>query len=277
MRPILVTGSHRSGTTWVGRMLATAPSVVYIHEPFHIHHDLGVCEALFENWFTYVCAENEAPYREPILRMLRKARGRSGAAWYRRSRIRPLIKDPLAVFSAPWLAARFATRNVVLIRHPAAFAGSLKQNRWTHPFSHFLRQPLLMSHHLQSFADDIRSFACEERDVVDQAALLWNVIHTMILEYQETFPDWIYVRHEDLSRDPVEGFRYLFERLDLELGEATRAAIVAHSFAEASSDVKRNSLANVGTGKTRLTPAEVERVKERVWDVSRRFYSEGEW
>jgi hypothetical protein len=111
----------------------------------------------------------------------------------------------------------------VRIRHPAAFAGSL-QKQWTHPFSHFLRQ-----HHLQPFADDIRSFACEERDVVDQAALLWNVIHTMILEYQETFPDWIYLRHEDLSRDPVAGFRSLFERLDLELREPTRAAIVAHS------------------------------------------------
>jgi hypothetical protein len=275
--PILVTGSHRSGTTWVGRMLATAPSVAYLHEPFHIHHDPGMCAARFENWFTYVCPENEAPYREPIGRMLRDACDRSGAAWYRRSRVRPLIKDPLAVFSAPWLAARFATRNVVLIRHPAAFAGSLKEQRWTHPFAHFLRQPLLMSQHLQPFADDIRSFARDERDVVDQAALLWNVIHAMILGYQEAHPDWIYVRHEDLSRDPVEGFRYLFDRLDLELGEASREAIVAHSFGAASTHLQRDSRANVDTWRTRLTPAEIERVKERVWDVSRRFYSEEEW
>ena len=32
-KPILVTGSHRSGSTWVGKMLATSPSVNYIHEP----------------------------------------------------------------------------------------------------------------------------------------------------------------------------------------------------------------------------------------------------
>lgn len=275
--PILVTGSHRSGTTWVGRILATARSVAYVHEPFHLHHDPSLCDARFENWFTYVCAENEAPYREPIRRMLHEARRRSGAPWYRRSRVRPLIKDPLAVFSAPWLASRFATRNVVLIRHPAAFAGSLKQKNWTHPFAHFLRQPLLMSHHLQPFADEIRSFARDERDVVDQAALLWNVIHAMILAYQETHPDWIYVRHEDLSRDPVEGFRYLFERLDLEPSETSREAIVAHSFAEAATELERNSLANVDTWKTRLTAAEIERVRDRVWDVARRFYSEDEW
>src|SRR5690606_21198944 len=34
-RGILVTGSPRSGTTWVGRMLATDPRLTYFHEPFN--------------------------------------------------------------------------------------------------------------------------------------------------------------------------------------------------------------------------------------------------
>ena len=110
-KPILVTGSHRSGTTWVGRILASSPSVAYIHEPFHIRHDPDVCQARFDHWFTYVCEQNEAQYRKPIKQMLRAARRRSGVAWYRRSRIRPLIKDPLAVFSAAWLSSRFETQN----------------------------------------------------------------------------------------------------------------------------------------------------------------------
>ena len=33
MSIILVTGSHRSGSTWVGRMVASASNVGYIHEP----------------------------------------------------------------------------------------------------------------------------------------------------------------------------------------------------------------------------------------------------
>ena len=275
-QPILVTGSHRSGTTWVGRIIASSPSVAYIHEPFHIHDGPAVCQARFDLWFTYVCAENEERYRKPIAKMLRAARRRS-VPWYRTSRTRPLIKDPLAVFSAAWLASRFETRNVVLIRHPAAFAGSLKENNWTHPFSHFLRQPLLMKHHLQPFADEILSFASGERDIVDQAALLWNVIHSTILTYQDTFPGWIYVRHEDLSRNPMEGFRFVFDRLELELCEASRQAIVAHSFAQAPTALKRNSLANIDTWKRRLTGAEIERLKSQVWDISRRFYSDQEW
>jgi hypothetical protein len=77
-KPILVTGSHRSGTTWVGRIIASSPSVAYIHEPFHIRHDPDVCPARFDHWFTYVCEENEDQYRKPIKEMLRQARRRSG-------------------------------------------------------------------------------------------------------------------------------------------------------------------------------------------------------
>ena len=200
--------------------------------------------------------------------------------------MRPLIKDPLAVFSAAWLSSRFETRNVVMIRHPAAFAGSLKERNWTHPFSHFLSQPLLMEHHLGPFARDILRFAREERDIVDQAALLWNVIHSMILKYQETFPSWIYVRHEDLSRSPVEGFRSMFGELELEFAAATESAIAEHSFAQASTDwhhatgvhsLKRDSLANIELWKKRLTSSEIERLKSQVWDISSRFYSDQEW
>ena len=35
-RPILVTGSHRSGSTWLGQMIGASDAVGYIHEPFNI-------------------------------------------------------------------------------------------------------------------------------------------------------------------------------------------------------------------------------------------------
>ena len=190
---------------------------------------------------------------------------------------RPLIKDPIAVFSAPWLARRFETRNVVLIRHPAAFAGSLKERGWTHPFAHFLLQPLLMRDHLEPFAGDILRFAREERDVVDQAALLWKVIYATISRYRERHPDWIYLRHEDLSKDPVEGFRVLFEKVGLEFSAATERAIVTHSFARTDAGLRRDSRANIDTWKQRLTGPEIERVRAAVADVSGEFYADREW
>ena len=43
--PVLVTGSPRSGSTWVGNVLALAPGAGYIHEPFNRRHPPGLCRA----------------------------------------------------------------------------------------------------------------------------------------------------------------------------------------------------------------------------------------
>jgi hypothetical protein len=52
--PILVTGAHRTGTTWVGKMLAASPQVAYISEPLNVWHRPGVLRApCFEMVHTY--------------------------------------------------------------------------------------------------------------------------------------------------------------------------------------------------------------------------------
>jgi len=63
-RPILVTGSHRSGTSWVGQTLAQAPGVFYVHEPFNLDRppSRGICNIKPEHWFTHITTESEASY-----------------------------------------------------------------------------------------------------------------------------------------------------------------------------------------------------------------------
>jgi len=305
-KPILVTGSHRSGTTWVGRMIATAANVAYIHEPFNIDHDPGICEAKFDRWFTYLCDQNEGEYEEHLKKTLEFrynlwGKLREGAGpWQlknaignslrfrksRRSNDRPLLKDPIAVFSAEWLSSKFDTDTIVMIRHPAAFAGSLKVKKWSHPFSHFLDQPFLMEEHLSPFEDEIRYFAEEERDIVDQAALLWKLIHHVLLKFRETHPDWIFIRHEDLSIDPLAGFKSLFEKIDLEFSESVSEAVKRHSslkdpLTSQSEDhfesIKRDSKTNIKNWNDRLTSEEIERIKSKVNEISGEFYSEEDW
>ena len=60
--PILVTGAHRTGTTWVGKMLAAGPQVAYISEPLNVQHRPGVLRAPVEKWYTLICEENETEY-----------------------------------------------------------------------------------------------------------------------------------------------------------------------------------------------------------------------
>ena len=116
----------------------------------------------------------------------------------------------------------------MLIRHPAAFASSVMRLGWTHDFGRFLDQPLLMRDHLAPFEDEIRDFAAHERDAIDQAILLWRLIYSTVATFRERHPEWTFVRHEDLSREPA-GFESLFATLGVEFDDGIRRAIAGHS------------------------------------------------
>lgn len=302
-KPILVTGSHRSGTTWTGNMLSMAPRTRYIHEPFNVDTSVPK-EELFQYWFQYVCKENEYQYREelmnlvkhryPLGRNLTKARTvkdiinilkKQGKLMYYRARdYTPIIKDPIAVFSAAWLAETFHMNVIVLIRHPAAFCSSLKIKNWKYDFSHFLKQPLLMSRYLGRFEDDIREYVANKQDIVSQAILLWNCIHYTISIYQKENPEWFFVKHESLSSDPVGQFHIMYEFLGLDFTSEVKSAILessgSHNPTEqesGSNEFVRNSKENILNWKNRLTQDEIQRIKEGTCEISELFYTESYW
>lgn len=301
--PILVTGIHRSGSTWVGKMIAQSPAVGYIQEPFNIGRHPGICRAPFKYWFQYVTEENESEFRQPLADCLRfkyqlraqlaSIRGPREIYWLVRdgrdflsNRIagrRPLMKDPLALLSAEWLAKTFGMDVVVVVRHPAAFVGSLKKARWAHPFAHFLEQPLLARDLLSHYQEDLEKYASEEQDIVSQGILLWNIIHEVILSYRERHADWLFVRHKDLSERPIEEYGKIFQALGLHFPPSIQERILKFSGAgnpteQTSIDsIRRDSRQSWWNWKSRLSEAEIERIKVRTKRVWTEFYSEEDW
>jgi len=296
-KPILVTGSHRSGSTWVGRMLALDPSVGFIMEPFNLNHRLGICRARFDYYFQYLSVVDGEHYARDIEDCLNfrysiatefttirapKDLGRMARDFWictnnRLRGRRPLMKDPIALFSASWLADRFDMDVVVLIRHPAAFAGSLKAANWPHPFRHFLEQEPLLERYLSGFREEIEKQVSAPGDIVEQAILLWNLIHHTIREYESEHANWHFVRHEDLSRDPVAGYRDLYRELQLEFSTAIEKQITEHSSASRPELLKRDSKSNISAWKKRLTEGEIVRVHEGTRVIARHYYGEDSW
>jgi hypothetical protein len=301
-RPILVTGSHRSGSTWVGKMIASHPRVAYVEEPFNAHVR---AECPVRHMWHLVTEEDEAAFRAYVGGVLRfrhpwgeSLRGGPAARWladaafgtllglWRRLRgARPLLKDPIALFSAEWLAETFGMDVVVLIRHPAAFASSLKRLGWTFPFPDLLAQSRLLKGPLAPFEDDIRRVYAAPEDVIDHAVLIWRILHYTILKYRLRHPEWVFVRHEDLSLRPAEEFRALFDRLGLDFREDVRRTVEAFTSRGNASEapegavheLRRDSRANVWNWAHRLSPAEVARVRAGTEDLARHFYPEPGW
>jgi hypothetical protein len=303
LTPILVTGTHRSGTTWVGKMLAADPCVAYISEPLNVLHRPGVFRARVKYWYQYICEENEKEYIPAFeellefdyhlwdeIRSLRSRRdvlrmGRDFVIFYNglmRGQ-RPLFKDPFAVFSTPWFAKRLNCKVVITVRHPAAFASSLKRLNWPFDFQDLLAQPLLMRDHLEPFREEIQTVKAD--DVVGQAALLWKLIYASVHATRESNPDSLIVRHEDLSLDPLAGYRSLYTALGLEYTSRVEKTILNSSSSENPRELSRkkvhafklDSRANVDNWKKRLTAEEIEHVHRVTEDVSRLYYSDAEW
>lgn len=301
--PILVTGAHRSGTTWVGRMLAAARDTVYISEPLNHLHRPGVFRAPVPFWYPYITAANEAAYLGAFsdlialryhlraeLRALRSRRdllrmGRDFAVFAggRLRRQRVLMKDPFAVFSAPWLAHRLGCRVVITVRHPAGFASSLMRLGWPFDFRNLLDQPDLMRDHLE--ADRVAMEAAEPGDILGQAALLWRMIYRVVHGYRLRAAGFLIVRQEDLALDPPAGYESLYRSLGLPFDEGVRRTILTSSSSENPAEpsrrnvysVKLDSRAAADNWRKRLSAEEIGRVRRLTEPVSQEFYSEREW
>jgi len=302
-RPILVTGAHRSGTTWVGKMLAASPQVAYISEPLNVLHRPGVLRVPVKYWYTYICHDNEGVFlpalnetlgfryhawseikslrsRKDMLRM-----GRDLGIFLKGNtfKLRPLLKDPFAVFSAPWFAGRLNCQVVITVRHPAAFASSLKRLEWPFELEHLLEQPLLMRDWLEPFRDEMENLARD--DLIGAAALLWRMVYHTVEEYRKGHPEFQVVRHEDLSLNPIQGFRSLYSALGLEYNSKVQGAIRDSSSSENPAElskskvhaVKLDSRSNLENWKRRLAPEEIDRIRQMTEEVACLYYPDISW
>ena len=301
-RPVVVTGSHRSGTTWVGRMLCLSGEAGYIHEPLNPVRRPSWLAHPVPYWYVYITDDNEHLYAAdlaramsfdyPVTRNLARLRRPEHAGIMfsdilrglrpKLSGARPLLKDPFALFSAEWLQRRYDAHVVVTVRNPIAFAGSIKRLNWQFKFKTLLSQGPLMRDWLNPFESEMRRCRDNDVDVVEQGIVLWNALHHAIAELRDRHPEWSVVRHEDLARDPGPGFEDLYRACDLRWDASVADAVAGFSTADTGKElpmwkhgsVKRDSKNATETWKLRLTDEEVERVRNGTREVAKLFYEE---
>ena len=251
-------------------------------------------------WFMYIDAANEPSYRDPVARVLelrypivaslgasRRPRdvarqipeiGRSLAA--RARSLRPLLKDPFALFSSEWLADTFGVVPVVMIRKPVAFVSSIKRLNWGFDYErNWLAQPSLIRDHLAGHAATMEGYR-GEIDLVGEGIVMWNVLYDFVAALRERRPDFVYLSYEDLTAQPLDGYRALYARLGLAWNDRVRDRIASFSDSSNPKDVstrrrreiRRDSTAASETWRHRLTEAEIGRVERETATVAARFY-----
>lgn len=200
---IVVTGMHRSGTTFVGDLLKASRKYHYVHEPFNLefgmkgvpcwYPDLHGTDQSLDKLFEDLTSMSFRPRRS----------GRGGSLGVRfRSRLHLpsrlgrdllryrasfrareiLVKDPFLSLSAERLLVLHPNVRVVyVVRHPVAVYESLLRMHWSLSWmnSHSSNRPLW-----------------------ENLAILWCRIYTEASRLAAHHPSVMLLRHEDLCMDP---------------------------------------------------------------------------
>ena len=128
---LFITGAHRSGTSWVGKMIAASGDYCLRDEEL-FNCVSEIADFPFTNMYTHICEENEHLYQNFIdnmvnnnysmsgaLKRIQSSRDllrvlkRKGRSLYRKSNYNNTIFiEPIGLFSAEWFANKFNSINI---------------------------------------------------------------------------------------------------------------------------------------------------------------------
>jgi len=305
MTPILITGAHRTGTTWVGKVLAHDPRIGYVSEPLHLKHSHGVLDKPVDAWYQYICDENgdqfysayqkTIQFKYQLWKAIQNIDGFKSAGKilldqvsFLMNRIqsrRVLLKDPFAVFSVPWFLDRLNAQVVIMVRHPLPFISSLQRLDWHFDFKNLLQQQLLMRDYLEPFREEMVQTNQQKEDIIGQGILLWRMIYYIVDLYRTQDHNIMVVRHEDISRRPGNLFSEISDYLGIGQSEIINQAALRSSQVTNPPEVSKkdehavylDSRTNLGNWKKRLDHNDVDRILSGTKDIADRFYKPREW
>jgi hypothetical protein len=246
---VIVTGMHRSGTTFLGNILEQSKHFNYIHEPLNYNHGLvGV-----PGWYPYINPVTKADdhgliallndlhslnfkfklHYEPgdnflkkTVRKFIKGQGHLDYLKYKLSfnKKEILLKDPFLSLCGAYFANEFKdVKAVYIVRHPVAFYKSIERMEWNFDFNNLYDQTNLFNDYLSKF--DFHQ--PESNTLIETAPALWNIINTIILDHVAFLgPNKAYLlKHEDLSINPDEEISKLFSFLGIPVTDGVSAYI----------------------------------------------------
>jgi hypothetical protein len=173
-RCVLVAGTARSGTTWVGEILAAQRPCRVMFEPFQPH-----MVAAFHSYeyFHYARPHDDDAALESYCQLVFS--GRIRHPWIDRevACLRPqmrLVKEIRANLFLKWISLRFPeVRRLFVLRHPCAVVESRMRLRWAtdSDIASFLAQPALIADFLADKLDLIASTTTDE----GKHAIIWCI------------------------------------------------------------------------------------------------------
>jgi hypothetical protein len=222
--PVLLLSLPRSGSTWVGNILGSAPNALYLREPMNQSylHLVGQGPTVFSmdrcekknSYKTFTSnAFNGIPRFNSLIVFYPNQWAYSG-----RGKKRILIKEvnPLIL---PWILDQYEPRIIYLVRHPAAVANSYFTKGWAGD-----QFPNSFSNEELKVMKDTYTLPNENNFWLKSGAFQ-SVVQKLTLAVLSKQRDCLTVLYEDICRNPMAEFTKLFNFCEFVLTEKIKKKI----------------------------------------------------
>jgi len=250
---IILAGSGRSGTTWLGNIIAANPNVRILFEPFDPRRVPPVRGLPL---FAYARPEGDYPRWTEIVAPVLAGQvdndwiNRQGKRWWAWRR---LVKTIRANLMLGWLDRTFHPKIVFTTRHPAAVVLSRVKLGWEAHLDDFLVQPELVADYLEPFVDVVLA----AKTPVQQHAAAW-CIENLIPLRQMAAHNWIFCTYENLYRNPAAEANRVLTGLGIRQSWFTRRAINRITMVARPDSAVIKQKDPLTDWQHRLTPAEID-------------------
>ena len=130
------------------------------------------------------------------------------------------IKDPIAFFSAEWIARTYDAPVIIMARHPAGVISSYLTLGWPP------ETPYIVDHHLplsQGVLDaDIAKYRKNPDDHLGGLILQWKLFTHYTMDLMQLHPDWKFFLHKHVCNSPMEAFTEMYAYAGLDMSERVR-------------------------------------------------------
>lgn len=282
---ILVTGMPRSGTTWLGNVLAKAKSTNYVFEPFNISVKMNAGSPV-KNWFETLNDFSTATKRAEVKEYVdKKCFGKTSFKSYRPKRVvsylreiwaeHLVVKDPLAIFSLEWYNKTYKSKTIIMVRHPAALVSSYKDHGWGVDFNDLLGQPE-WCRRFPLEATELTAFLKASPSHLERNAFLWKLIYQIVDREFRPLPDVLIVKHEDLLKEPLQNIKPILHFLKLANTNALQQFITTKEMI--NTRIGGSDASNFDSKyRNRLSAEEIETIKRITSPVWKKHYRDEDW
>ena len=257
-KSILVAGTARSGTTWLGDLIASQIPSRILFEPFN--PDL-VPEYRNFCYFQYIRPGMENPEFRAFARKVFTGEIRNRWIDHQNERIFSeyrIIKEIRANLALSWLHSNFPEVPIIfLIRHPCAVVASRMELNWAtdDDIEPFLSQPDLVEDHLANYMDIIKNAKTPE----EKHAVIWCVSHLVPLkQFQPGEIKAVY--YENLCAQPETELISIFEIIGHPYRHVNKASVSRPSQTARSSSAIVDGTDKISAWQKKLNDKQIKNI-----------------